>query len=54
MRFGTLDFLITEEDELAQAVAPVQPPHHANLDPIIDVPEELQLPALEDHASGSN
>ena len=47
VRFGSLDFIVTTEGELAQAPAAVQPLHSAGLDTIVKVLEELQLHASE-------
>ena len=43
VRFGSLDFVVTTEGELAQAPSAVQPLHSVDLDAIIEVLEELQL-----------
>ena len=43
MRFGNLDFIITTEGELAQALAIVQPLHSTDLDVIVETLEEMQL-----------
>jgi len=47
MRFGSLDFIVTKEGELAQAPAAVQPLHSTGLDAIVEALEELQLHASE-------
>ena len=54
MRFGSLDFFVTVEGELARAPAPINPFHSIGLDVIVETLEELQLHAPEPHASGSN
>ena len=41
VRFGNLDFIITTEGEVAQALAAVQPLHSASLDVIVKALEEL-------------
>ena len=41
VRFRDLDFIITMEEELAQAPAAIQPLHSANLDTITEALEEL-------------
>jgi hypothetical protein len=51
VRFGSLDFIITIEGELVQAIVPVQSPPPTSLDAIIEALEELQLNAPEAHAS---
>jgi hypothetical protein len=52
--FGTLDFVVTAEEEQVQALAPAQPPLTTSLNAIDEALEELQLHALEAHASGHN
>ena len=54
VRLGSLDFIVTTEEELAQAPTIVQPLHSADLDTIAEVLEELQLHAPEACALGSN
>ena len=54
VHFGSLDFFVTMEGELARAPTPVQPLHSASLDMIIEVLEELRLHALEAHAPRSD
>ena len=54
MRFGSLDFLITEAGELAWAPAPAQLLHSTGLDTIIEALKELRLHALEARAPESN
>jgi hypothetical protein len=41
MRFGSLDFVITMEGELVQAIMPIQSPPPIGLDTIIEALEEL-------------
>ena len=41
VRFGDLDFIVTEEGELAMAPAAVQPLHSIGLDAIAEALEEL-------------
>ena len=53
-RFGSLDFIVTMEGELAQAPATVQPLYSIGLDTIIEALNELQLHAPKAHAPGSN
>jgi hypothetical protein len=48
--FGSLDFIITMEGELVQALAPVQTPPPTGLDTIVVALKELQLNAPEAHA----
>ena len=48
--FGSLDFFVTVEGELARALAPVQLLLSTGLDATIEALEELQLHALKDHA----
>ena len=52
--FGSLDFIITMEGELAQAPAAVQPLHSAGLDAIVEALEELELHAPGAHTPGSD
>jgi hypothetical protein len=47
--FGSLDFIVTTEGELARAPAP-QTPLAIGLDETIEALEELQLSAPEAHA----
>ena len=54
VRFGSLDFIVTTEGELAQAPAAVQPLHPAGLDAIVEALEELQLHAPEARVPGSD
>jgi hypothetical protein len=54
MCFENLDFIITTEEELAWAPAPVQPLHSACIDTVIEALEELQLHAPEARAPGSD
>ena len=54
MHFGSLDFIITIEGELAQAPTTVQPLHSAGLDAIVEALEELQLHAPEAHVPRSD
>jgi hypothetical protein len=54
MRFGSLDFFVTMEEELARAPAPIRPLHSAGIDIVIEALEELQLRALEARPSGSD
>ena len=54
MRFGNLDFIVTTDGELAQALVAVQSLHSAGLDAIAEALEELQLHAPEARASGSD
>jgi hypothetical protein len=48
--FRSLDFVITMEGELVQAIMLVQPPPPTSLDAIVEALEELQLSALEARA----
>ena len=41
MRFGSMDFIVTTEGELAQASVDIQPLHSADLDAIVEALEEL-------------
>jgi hypothetical protein len=50
MCFESLDFIVTMEGELVQALMPVQPPPPTGLDAIIEALEELQLNNLEAQA----
>jgi hypothetical protein len=43
MRFGSLDFFITTEGELARAPTPIQPLRSAGLDTVVKALEELRL-----------
>ena len=52
--FGSLNFIITTEGELAQVPAAVQPLHFTGLDTIADALEELQLHAPETRTPGSD
>ena len=54
MRFENLDFIVTTEGGLAQALVAVQPLHSAGLDAIAEALEELQLHTLEARAPGSD
>ena len=54
MRFGSMDFIVTTEGELAQAPAAIQPLHPAGLDAIVEALEELQLHAPEARVPGSD
>ena len=54
MCFGSLDFFVTTEGELARAPAPVQLLRSTNLDATVVALEDLQLHALEAHAPGSD
>ena len=54
MHFGSLDFIVTTEGELAQGPDVVQPLHSADLDAIVEALEELQLHAPEAHAPGND
>jgi hypothetical protein len=54
VRFGSLDFFVTMEEELVWAPAPVQPPRFADFDTVIEALEELQLCAPEVLASESD
>jgi hypothetical protein len=49
VRFGSLDFIVTTEGELARAPAPQAPPA-TGLDAIVGALEELWLGALEARA----
>jgi hypothetical protein len=48
--FGSLDFIITMEGKLVQAIAPVQSPLPTGLNAIVEALEELQLNALKARA----
>jgi hypothetical protein len=50
VRFGSLDFIVTNEGELVRALAPQTPPA-TSLDVIVGALQELQLSALEARAS---
>jgi hypothetical protein len=53
VRFGSLDFIITMEGKLVQALAPIQPPPPTSLNAIVEALEELlQLNAPEDRTPG--
>ena len=54
VRFGDLDFIITTEGELVQALVIVQPLHSVAIGMITEALEELQLHALEARTPGSN
>jgi hypothetical protein len=54
VRFGKLDFFITTEEELAWALAPVQPLHSTSIDTVIEALEELRLRVLEARAPRSD
>jgi len=54
VRFGSPDFIVTMEKEVAQAPAAVQPLHSTGLDAIVEALEELQLHAPEAHVPGSD
>ena len=41
VRFGSLDFIVTAEGELAQAPTVIQPLHSTGLDAIVEALEEL-------------
>jgi hypothetical protein len=41
VRFKSLDFVITMEGKLVQALAPIQPPPPTGLDVIVEALEEL-------------
>ena len=52
--FGSLDFFITTEGELARAPAPVQLLCSTGLDAIVEALKKLQLRAPEAHVPGSD
>jgi hypothetical protein len=52
VRFGSLDFVVTTEGELVQALTRVQSPSPTGLCTITEALEELQLDALEAHTPG--
>ena len=52
--FRSLDFIVTMEGELAQALVVVQPLHSTGLNTIVEALEELQLHASEAHVPKSN
>ena len=54
VRFGSLNFIITMEGELAMAPAAIRPLHSAGLDGITEVLEELQLHVPEARAPRSD
>jgi hypothetical protein len=54
VHFGTLDFVVTVEEEQVRALAPAQPPLTTGLNAINEALEELQLHALEARTSGHN
>jgi hypothetical protein len=41
VHFGSLDFFITTEGELARAPAPIQSLHSTNLDTVVEALKEL-------------
>ena len=52
--FGNLDFIVTMEGGLVQALAAFQPLHPAGLDAIAEALKELQLRAPEARVPGSD
>ena len=54
VRFGSLDFFITTEGELAWALAPIQLLRSTGLDATVEALEKLQLHAPEAHVLGSD
>jgi hypothetical protein len=50
MRFESLDFVITMEGDLVQAIVPAQSSSPTGLDAIVEALEELWLSAQEAHA----
>ena len=54
VHFRDLDFIITTEEELAQAPATVLLLHSTGLNTIVEALEELQLHASEAHVPKSN
>jgi hypothetical protein len=54
VHFGSLDFFVTTEGELARAPAPVQPLCSADLDIVVEALKELRLHAPEVRASRSD
>jgi hypothetical protein len=54
VHFGSLDFFITAEGELAWAPTPVQPLRSAGLDTVVEALEELRLHSSEARIPRSN
>ena len=54
VRFGSLDFIVTTQGELAWAPAPVKLPHSTDLDATVEAFEELQLRTPEVCVPGSD
>ena len=54
VRFGSLDFIVMTEGELARSPIAVQPLHFTSLDAIAEALEELELHAPGAHAPGSD
>ena len=54
VRFGSLDFIVATEGELARAPAPVQLLCSTGLDAIVEALKKLQLRAPEAHVPGSD
>ena len=54
MRFGNLDFIVTMEGGLVQALTAIQPLHFTGLNVITEALEELQLHAPEAFTQGSD
>ena len=52
VRFANLDFIVTMEGELAQALAAIQSLHSTGLDAIVKALEELQLHAPDVRVPG--
>jgi hypothetical protein len=52
--FGRLDFIITMGGGLEQIHVPVHPTRTANLDPVVEVFEELRLHTPGNRTSGGN
>ena len=54
MRFGSLDFIVSTEGELARANGPATPPQAVSLDAVIETLGELRLHTPGIHAPGSD
>ena len=54
VRFGSLDFVATEEGKLTRAPVPAQLPHSTSLDTIIDTLGELRVNTLEARVPGGD
>ena len=54
MCFGSLDFIIAMEGELARALVPIQLLHSTGLDATVEALEKLQLRTPDAHVPGSD